>query len=178
MKRKNWGREEYLSPVANAAYMWSVPVLQRRRWNVVQHGEAYRPVERRVRQRHRRGVFVQDGHVRRCSSAQSFCRGRLLQKAAVYPVDRLRRNVRFHAVIGVHANQQDECEPTRARLAPQQTQYGRCAAKISQRTVHSRHECGIAHGVVPSVNPEIYQDVGIGGASQALMAALKQALKG
>jgi hypothetical protein len=34
-------------------------------------------------------------------------------------------------------------------------------------------QAGIAHGVVPSVNLEIYQDVGIGDASQALMAALK-----
>ena len=39
-------------------------------------------------------------------------------------------------------------------------------------------KAGIAHGVVPSVNLEIYQDGGIGGASQALMAALKQELKG
>jgi Alpha-L-fucosidase len=39
-------------------------------------------------------------------------------------------------------------------------------------------KAGIAHGVVPSVNLEIYQDVGIGEASQALMAALKQELKG
>jgi hypothetical protein len=37
---------------------------------------------------------------------------------------------------------------------------------------------GIAHGVVPSVNLEIYQDGGIGDASQALMAALKKELKG
>jgi hypothetical protein len=39
-------------------------------------------------------------------------------------------------------------------------------------------KAGIAHGVVPSVNLEIYQDGGIGDASQALMAALKQELKG
>jgi hypothetical protein len=36
---------------------------------------------------------------------------------------------------------------------------------------------GIAHGVVPSVNMEIYQDVGIGDESAALMAALKQDVK-
>jgi hypothetical protein len=36
---------------------------------------------------------------------------------------------------------------------------------------------GIAHGVVPSVNLEIYQDVGIGDASAALMAALKLEVK-
>jgi len=39
-------------------------------------------------------------------------------------------------------------------------------------------KAGIAHGVTPSVNLEIYQDVGIGEASRALMAALKQELKG
>jgi hypothetical protein len=39
-------------------------------------------------------------------------------------------------------------------------------------------KAGIAHGVVPSVNLEIYQDVGIGGASQDLMAALKREIKG
>lgn len=39
-------------------------------------------------------------------------------------------------------------------------------------------KAGIAHGVVPSVNLEIYQDVGIGDASQALMAALKREVKG
>jgi hypothetical protein len=39
-------------------------------------------------------------------------------------------------------------------------------------------KAGIAHGVVRSVNLEIYQDVGIGDESQALMAALSQEVKG
>lgn len=39
-------------------------------------------------------------------------------------------------------------------------------------------KAGIAHGVVPSVNLESYQDSGIGDASAELMAALKKEVKG
>jgi hypothetical protein len=39
-------------------------------------------------------------------------------------------------------------------------------------------KAGMAHGVVPAVNMEIYQDVGIGDESAALMAALKREVKG
>ena len=39
-------------------------------------------------------------------------------------------------------------------------------------------KAGIAHGVVPSVNLEIYQDGGIGEASLEFMAALKREIKG
>jgi hypothetical protein len=38
-------------------------------------------------------------------------------------------------------------------------------------------KAGIAHRVVPSVNLEIYQDGGIGEASQELMANLKTEVK-
>jgi hypothetical protein len=67
---------------------------------------------------------------------------------------------------------------------------------LEQDWVHSRREteipspgyaqdqfvrdmkAGIVHGVVPSVNLEIYQDIGVGEASLDYMKAAKQAIKG
>ena len=39
-------------------------------------------------------------------------------------------------------------------------------------------KAGIAHGIVPSVNMEIYQDGGVGEASLEFMKAVKQDLTG
>ena len=39
-------------------------------------------------------------------------------------------------------------------------------------------KAGIAHGIVPSVNMEIYQDVGVGEASLEYMKAVKQEVEG
>jgi hypothetical protein len=39
-------------------------------------------------------------------------------------------------------------------------------------------KAGIAHGIVPSVNMEIYQDGGVGEASLEFMKAVRQEIKG
>jgi hypothetical protein len=39
-------------------------------------------------------------------------------------------------------------------------------------------KAGIAHGIVPSVNLEIYQDIGVGDASLEYMKAVKAEVKG
>jgi hypothetical protein len=41
-----------------------------------------------------------------------------------------------------------------------------------------RMKAGIAHGIVPSVNLEIYRDVGVGDASLEYMQAVKAEVKG